>query len=181
MLIPKLAHTNKDKDTIKIMENENALVPANESVTAMEALQSGEFDFTSLSPNEQLELFREIKAADAEIEMIGLPMLKSKDILNIPINIHDASFKDIISDGEQKTCVNFLCENIETGELFTVLKSSNAFNDLYVKPFHSRRGITRHVLQNYNFVEDNRWQKAGNPAVVLRKVQPQMKTVSKGK
>jgi hypothetical protein len=182
----------KEKETMNEQTQETALAVPQTNVAVerggslnLEAMLSGEFDFNSLSPTEQLNLFREIMEVDAQLELISLPYVSSIDIVGHPITIHDAMHKTIIDNGEEKLCVNFLCENageriiaggvntpieLDHGQFFTVLKGANAFNDIYVNRFRVRRGLPPSPMVGYEFVEDARYRKANNNAVVLRKI-----------
>lgn len=153
----------------------------------IQALMSGEFDLNSLSRTEQLELMREIMEVEASLDLIALPIVSSIEILNHPITVHDAFHKTIIDSAtnQEKLCVNFLCENagekfvagdpntpveVENGAFFTVLKGANSFNDIYVLRFRKLRGVAVMPLAGYNFAEDAKYRRAGNNAIVLRKV-----------
>ena len=163
------------KDKLNTMSqdtnNTTALATTNDEVLAQAAYTSDGFNLASLEPSQQLEIIREIQEAEATLEAMALPMVNSKDILGVEINIVDASFKKIVEKktGEESDCVNFVCQNVQTGELFTVLKGSNAFNDAYANRFQKLRGIAVKPLMGYEFVEDSRWSVAGNNSIVLRR------------
>lgn len=137
------------------------------------------FDLSQLEPAQQLEIVREIYDAEAQLEAMALPQYPSSEILGVEINVLDAAFKSITETvkgvSTEKVCVSFVCEFAEdcdkghAGEQFTVLKSSNAFNDVYANRFTKLRGIMQRPLNGYEFVEDARYNKAGNNAIVLRR------------
>ncbi len=155
--------------------NETALATSNaEILDAHSAITNDGFDLSALPASEQLEIVREILDAEATLESMALPAVNSRDILNVEINIVDASFRtiqdeSIQGDDKSKVCVNFVCQRVDTGELFTVLKGSNAFNDAYANRFTKLRGIASKPLLGYEFVEDARWHHAGNNSIVLRR------------
>ena len=159
-----------------------AIVKGNEEVLAQAAYTADGFNLAALPASEQLEIIREIQDAEATLEAMALPMVNSKDILGVEINIVDAAFRTIFDEKAQadKVCVNFVCQDAGTGELFTVLKGSNAFNDAYANRFTKLRGIASRPLLGYEFVEDSRWSFAGNNSIVLRR-KSAAKVAAKGK
>lgn len=172
-----------DKTTnVEVLENDEATETALAKATAntqikimdLTDLDAG-FDLQALSGAEQLEVMREIQEAFQQVEMLAIPSMRSKDVLDIPITILDAVSRAIpvVENGVQtlKNCVNFVLKNDETGEKFTVLKGSNTFNDSYVSYFDKIRGLFDKPLTGYVFQVDERYSKAGNPAIVLRKLQ----------
>ncbi len=57
------------------------------------------------------------------------------------------------------------------GEVFVTLKGSNPFNDVYAELFKKTRGtVIYKPLLGYEFVVDPRYSKAGNDAIVLRRI-----------
>lgn len=135
--------------------------------TQIEQVTVNDFPLT----REQREMQRELLQVEAELEFISLDMLNSRDVLHVPITVTDAVFRTI-KDSETKAdkqCVSFVCINQETGEPFTCLKGSNAFNDTYVKFFDLWRGQGR-ILPDMNFVEEPKFKRAGNAAIILRRV-----------
>ncbi len=131
-------------------------------------------DLSKLSPSEQKEIVQDILQTEAELEAMALPQYNSSDILNRPINVLDASFRQIKDGDRMKAGVSFVCEFAEgdeqVGEQFTVLKSSNPFNDVYVVRFDKMRGIISKPLNGYEFIEESRFTKNGNAAHVLRRI-----------
>lgn len=181
----------ENKDGIDTQSNNGvntdttALAQRNEDVIANHSpIGADGFDLSALPATEQLEIVREIYDAEAQLEAMSLPQVKSRDILGRSINILDAAFKTInvtedeSVDGKKtkvardKVCVSFVCEYADgenVGEQFTVLKSSNAFNDIFANRFTKLRGIMQRPLNGYEFVEDARYSQAGNNAIVLRR------------
>lgn len=170
--------TDANTDTSLARRNEDVM-------QTMSPIGADGFDLSSLEPAQQLEIVREIYDAEAQLEAMALPQLPSSEILGQEINILDAAFKNITETEKgvtrDKVCVSFVCEFADgerMGEQFTVLKSSNAFNDIYANRFTKMRGIISKPLQGYEFVEDARYNKAGNNAIVLRR---KVKATAKGK
>lgn len=165
------------------MSNETGLVKQTAATPAIgqETLDRARSVGLNLPENaEQMEMIQDLMQAEADLEAIGLPMVNSRDLLNVPLTICDASVKVITDNGESKPCVNFIVERSDTGERVQVLKSSNAFNDVFVNFFNKWRAIQARELQGYHFVESDKFAKAGNKAIILQKIQ-QVKTVGKGK
>lgn len=173
------------------MDNENKTAIANTSPSVIDDALSGKnFDINALSPEAQLAVVQDIMSVESEIEAMALPQINSTEILEQPINILDAAFRSVKDKqtGRDKACVSFVCEFAEgherAGEQFTVLKGSNAFNDVYVTRFNRMRGVHSQPMQGYQFVEDDRYKVGDNSAHVLRKIQPQIakaKSVNKSK
>lgn len=167
----------KDTNTTNATDESTAIANRNAEVMQQHSpIGSDGFDLSSLPASEQLEIVREIYDAEAQLEAMALPQIPSSEILGQPINILDAAFKTISETKNgvtsDKVCVSFVCEFADgerAGEQFTVLKSSNAFNDIYANRFTKLRGIMQRPLQGYEFVEDARYNKAGNNAIVLRR------------
>lgn len=137
-------------------------------------------------PSNQFELDtkQELMRLDAELDSVSLRMVQSKELVGVVFDVVDAMFTtiNVTENGQQveKLCVNFIIE-LESGERVTCLKGSNKFNNVYANAFNGWRGIAEKRLEGMTFETDSRWQKAGNPAIVLRKAKPQMKAVNKAK
>lgn len=157
-----------------------SVADANASIVD-QALETGGIDLRQLPIEMQVEMAKDIIATEAELEANALPKLNSKDILNRKINILDASFRSIPdkdAPGGQKACVSFVCEfaegDAQEGEQFTVLKSSNTFNDVFVQRFDRMRGIIQRPLNGYQFIESEKYGKAGNQAHILVRANSQL-------
>lgn len=153
-------------------ENENGLVLGN----------TGIFEMSQLSGTEKLEAHQRILSADAALKFAALPIKKSQDIIGLPITIIDARFSmiDELINKEtvSKTVVNFLVKNQNTGEIFSVTKGANNFNNAYVEYFDARRGLAENPLTDFEFVTDSNYSHAGNDAIVLRRIQPTTKAAT---
>lgn len=168
------------KDKVKLMNDDTQTV--NDTAIA-KAIDDNAFDLSTLTPENQLAYIQDIIAAEAALEAAGLPSYTSKEIVGQEFNIIDAAFTTIMDKDEQKVCVRFVLQGVggaHDNELFTVLKGSNSFNDLYVNLFTRTRGITKRILLGFEFVVDPRYTKANNPAIVLRRI-PQAIPATKGK
>jgi hypothetical protein len=157
-------------------ENNTGLVFGNDTGTG--------FELSELTGAEKLELHQRILAADAAVKYAALPILKSQDIIGVPVTIIDARFS-VITEVDKttkqpvdKTVVNFMLRNETSGEVFSVTKGANNFNNAYVEYFDARRGVAENALTGFEFVTDSNYSHAGNDAIVLRKIQPQ---AAKGK
>ncbi len=158
-------------------ENTNAIAESNATAIAQVSQPDNTtgFNLNELEPAQRLEMIQDIIAVEHEIEANALPQYKSSHILNRPLNILDAAFRQIpdAKTGQSKACVSFVCEwaegDKEAGQQFTVLKGSNPFNDAFANRFSKLRGIMDKPLMNYEFVEDARYVKAGNTAIILRR------------
>jgi hypothetical protein len=169
-------------------ENENANATgltfgANESATGFDVYA---VETANLSALERIELKQRILEADAALKFAALPIKKSNEIIGVAVTILDARLSTIeeVQNKEivQKPVVNFLLKNQETGELFSVTKGSNNFNNAYIDYFNIRRGIAEQPLFDFEFVEDSNYSKNGNDAIVLRRIQKQVSnSTSKGK
>ena len=152
------------------MNNENGLVMATGSG----------FEMAELTGVEKLELHQRILAADSALKFAALPIKKSQDIIGVPVSILDAKFSTIdeiesrTKEVTTKTVVNFLLQNQNTQEVFSVTKGANNFNNAYVEYFDARRGIAENPLTDFEFVTDSNYSHAGNDAIVLRKIQAQV-------
>lgn len=155
----------------------NAVAESNTAIVKQAEAAQAQFDLTTLPPEQQLEIVRDILESEAQIEAMALPQFTSTEIVGRPVNILDASFRPIPDDkapGGTKMCVSFVMEfgagDAEEGAQFTCLKGSNPFNDVYVTRFERMRGVISKPLNGYEFVSDPRYNKAGNDAIVLRKI-----------
>jgi hypothetical protein len=156
---------------------DNAIAEANKTAIAQfqQPNETTGFNLNELEPAQRLEMIQDIIAIEHEIEANALPQYKSSDILNRPLNILDAAFRQIpdAKTEQTKACVSFVCEwaegDKEAGQQFTVLKGSNPFNDAFANRFTKLRGIMEKPLMGYEFVEDARYKKAGNTAIILRR------------
>jgi len=167
---------NETVNTNETANNETALTVATPQHVGL-ALTDAGFDVGQLPAEKQLEIFRNIMRYDAEIEAMALRQVLSKNILGVPFDIMDASFRmipDKKSETGEKQCILFTLRLQETGEIVTCLKSSNNFNDVYPMYFESLRGIQHRPKTDYTFEEDPRYNFAGNNAIVFRKIQPQL-------
>lgn len=137
------------------------------------------FEVETLTGAERLEIHQRILSADAALKYAALPIKKSQDIIGVPVTILDARFSEITEidkktkETTNKAVVNFLLKNQETGEIFSVTKSANSFNNAYVEYFDARRGIAENPLTDFEFVTDSNYNHAGNDAIILRRIQKQ--------
>lgn len=165
------------------------LANSNEQIVKSHSPITGDgFDLSALPASEQLEIVREMYEAESQLEAMALPQYKSSDLIGRRLNILDAAFKSIPETVNgvttEKACVSFVCEFADgdnAGEQFTVLKGSNPFNDIFANRFSKFRGIMSRPLNDYEFVEDARYNKAGNNAIVLRRIPAGAIAASKGK
>lgn len=139
-------------------------------------------NFEQMTQTEKLEIQRDLMRTQVAIYYASLPILESRNVLNVPITLVDAKFATIQDKGQDKAVINFLCRNQETGAEFVVTKGSNFYNDSYVEYFEVRRGVVEQPLFDYEFVEDKNAGNAQNAAIVLRRIQKDVKadTANKG-
>lgn len=156
---------------------------------------TGEIDINTLSSTDRFELLKRIINAKADLDAIGLPMVQSRQAIDFPFGIVDAAYVyDMLIDPKKpekgtKTCVRFVLQadadhptlDVREAEFFTVLKSSNKFNDRYVDLYTELRGVATCRMDGYTFVEDARYENMGNKAVVLRKIRPEKAVNAKAK
>lgn len=159
---------------MKNTENTETVANRSTAITTLPAtaFEDNTLDISNLSAMEQVELAREILKADAEFEAITLPQVSSGDILGREINVLDAQYCSIIDNGDEKLCVRFVCEYAsgdDQGEQFTVLKSSNMYNNAWADRFNRRRGMASLPINGYNFVTSDKHGKTGNAAIILLK------------
>ncbi len=171
---------------MKDNENENDNVSVNDIIegevvsesTALATLQ--DVSLEGMTREEIMQVEREALAIEAEIEAMALPSFNSRDLIGQQFDILDAAKRVImeevtiggITQKVPKDCILFtLRSSDDYDKVFTCLKGFNPFNSPYVDLFNKTRGtpIYKPVL-GYEFVTDPRYNKAGNDAIVLRKV-----------
>lgn len=154
----------------KIAKIENE---ADNAVTVADAYEG--LSEVAMTP-EMVAVLKQTQALEAEIEMLNYEFTKPTDLLNVPINVLDAIASEIRDDDELKDVVIFQVEECETGLHHFVMQSSNEIRNRYVQLFENRKFLALTFkkpvppLTNYHFVEDMRYQKAGNTAIVLKRI-----------
>lgn len=163
------------------MENNNGIQTA---TTDLEIRQSTELDNSQdldLSglplTKEFLDFIREAQRLETEVELLNVKTTKASDLLGKPVSIADA-IVSTIPDGEsgEKQVVLFRIIDEETGDVHTVMQSANGIRIRYAELFASRKVLAQAMgkgtpmLTGYRFVEDDRYSRAGNKAIVLQKV-----------
>lgn len=163
------------------MENATAIANENTELAVRQSTDidtTTEFDFNGLPlTKEFLDFIREAQRLETEVELLNVKTTKAGDLLGKSISIADA-IVSTIPDGEsgEKQVVLFRVIDEETGEEHTVMQSANGIRIRYAELFASRKVLAQAMnkslpmLTGYRFVEDERYSRAGNKAIVLQKV-----------
>lgn len=166
-----MKNENQETNAIATIENQNQMpvVQGNQTLTP-----------------EMLALIQDLQQSTAEIEGLQVEYTKPSDMVKdeIVFNLVDAYISEIQDNGQPKDVVIFRCECADGIERF-VMQSHNPIRGKYANMFSTAKALGAvtgqpvPALENFHFVEDERYSKNGNSAIVLRQVPKQLKAKTK--
>lgn len=170
----------------------NELATVNDTAIAT---QTENADTMFLPQNqEQFEMIKELQASDAELNQVLMTSVSSQELMRAGavFNVLDVFNTTILDKDEEKAVTVFQIEFVEdvktekntfvAGEIVSVMKSANTINGKIANAFANWKAVGKpKTLCNYQFVEDLRYQRNGNAAIVLRAAPKQIKAVNSKK